>query len=344
MSTSVRNAFPDAEFVEFSHGRTARGTLISKARAIVKLWSPYPAKIRYGRCVSVVDRLRDLQDDGRRTLVVLDGSESLSFLGEVPSFCETAHLSHNVDWVLYKDRIDRMGPVARAVAAMGLEVPKYRNLELRGVEKIDHLLCISPSDLQEFASQTGRLHRSAVAIPPVFHYNPSRTQPVPERGNVSFLADYRWPPNSDGISRFIERCWNPSLGWRLNLYGIGSERFEDRSRGVHSIGFVDDVRDIWDSTDVMIAPIYSGGGINIKTCEALFNRVPIVATEFALRGLPDHIRSQACVVASDREWMDGIARAAIPDAVASDYFSGQRAVAAVRGLFEPNSLFGREAA
>jgi len=332
MAESFRRAFPEAEFVEFAHNRTKGGTLVAKAKAVAMLWSPWPAKVRYGRCQTVIERLRSLQDDGRRTLVVLDSSESLSFLGEVPGFCETVHLSHNVDWILYEDRIRRMGPLAGVVARIGGEVPKFRSMELNGIRSVGHLVSISSDDVARFARQTGRPHPRATSIPPVFHYAPAAGEAVDGRRNVSFLADYRWPPNAEGIARFIERCWDPSRGWRLNLYGIESERFADTSRNIHSMGYVEDISDVWNATDVMIAPIWIGGGINIKTCEAIFNRVPMVATEFALRGLPGWIRDEVGPVEDDGKWMDSIEKAARPSQAASDYFSGERAVAAIRSL------------
>ena len=36
--------------------------------------------------------------------------------------------------------------------------------------------------------------------------------------------------------------------------------------------------------DVVMLPIVEGGGTNIKTAEALYNRKPVVTTSFALRG------------------------------------------------------------
>ena len=54
-------------------------------------------------------------------------------------------------------------------------------------------------------------------------------------------------------------------------------------------GYVPEFDGIWAVCDVMICPMLSGSGVNVKLVEALYNRMPVLATHFAARGvqLPD---------------------------------------------------------
>ena len=53
----------------------------------------------------------------------------------------------------------------------------------------------------------------------------------------------------------------------------------------------------------MIAPIVDGAGVKVKVAEALYNRVPIAATSFAVRGLPLHTRSAIRICDSPQDWI-----------------------------------------
>lgn len=54
-------------------------------------------------------------------------------------------------------------------------------------------------------------------------------------------------------------------------------------------GIVPDLRDYYDASDIVLLPVITGGGVAIKTIEALLHERPVVATRHALRGLPSEI-------------------------------------------------------
>ena len=58
---------------------------------------------------------------------------------------------------------------------------------------------------------------------------------------------------------------------------------------VHFIGYVDDIRDFYESVDMIICPIMSGTGINVKTVQALAYGMPLLATRHASKGIPSDL-------------------------------------------------------
>ncbi|MDR3662625.1 MAG: glycosyltransferase [Mycobacterium sp.] len=54
-------------------------------------------------------------------------------------------------------------------------------------------------------------------------------------------------------------------------------------------GIVPDLCEHYDQADIVLLPVITGGGVAIKTVEALLYERPIVATRHAMRGLPDKI-------------------------------------------------------
>lgn len=59
--------------------------------------------------------------------------------------------------------------------------------------------------------------------------------------------------------------------------------------GVKFLGIVDKLDDAYHRCDVVLLPVITGGGIAIKTVEAVLYERPVVATRHALRGLPAEI-------------------------------------------------------
>jgi glycosyltransferase involved in cell wall biosynthesis len=61
--------------------------------------------------------------------------------------------------------------------------------------------------------------------------------------------------------------------------------WHDKSNiNIHSIGFLDELANIYDFTKLLVLPDIKGEGIPIKTDEAIAAGVPFVATRHAMRG------------------------------------------------------------
>ncbi len=77
------------------------------------------------------------------------------------------------------------------------------------------------------------------------------------------------------------------LPYQLTIAGNINRSFEIFSHpNVTFAGLVDDLPAAYRRADLIILPITNGGGIAIKTLEAIQAELPIVCTPHALRGLP----------------------------------------------------------
>ncbi|WP_411969860.1 glycosyltransferase [Mesorhizobium sp. CA12] len=105
------------------------------------------------------------------------------------------------------------------------------------------------------------------------------------------------PPNARGFLQMTD----PDLGFlsaseRIVVVGGVADQIRNdpgflRRRGadnarIELLGMQDgaNLSALIELADVVMLPIVEGGGTNIKTAEALYNRKPVVATSFALRG------------------------------------------------------------
>jgi len=155
-----------------------------------------------------------------------------------------------------------------------------------------------------------RVHRSSILpnIVQVPEGADERTDPDAPGGvrKVILMVGSLWyGPNRAGIEWFLERCWQqirqaePAAVLRLVGAAPPDKRaLWEQTTAVEAPGFVDDLRAEYQRACCTIAPIWSGGGSQIKVLESLaYGRMPVttpyVADAFApfLKG--DHLLSVA---------------------------------------------------
>jgi len=128
------------------------------------------------------------------------------------------------------------------------------------------------------------------ALLPNIPYNPP-TQPFPQvnSSTLLFVGSLWYAPNRDGIDRFLSRCWPiikaacPQA--RLLLAGAASSALRhawEQHPDVSAPGFIDNLEEAYREAAFTIAPIYSGGGTNIKILESLAYGRSCITTPYSV--------------------------------------------------------------
>jgi glycosyltransferase involved in cell wall biosynthesis len=125
---------------------------------------------------------------------------------------------------------------------------------------------------------------------------------------VLFVGQLTYPPNLNGVERFLTRVWPRVLGnvpeARLRL--VGSAPVRDRQRWeahphVEAPGFVDDLEAAYKDSTFSIAPLYTGGGSSIKVLESLAHGRTCVTTNFSLDTFRPHFDGRNDVLAASKD-------------------------------------------
>lgn len=119
-------------------------------------------------------------------------------------------------------------------------------------------------------------------------------------------VDYQ--PNVEGIQWFIDSVM-PYVKNNFHLYivGKGMERYKDRfsKKNVTVIGTVDNLAEWYMRADVVVSPIFVGGGMKTKTAEAFQYGKLLVATTESYEGyaenIPQSMWNRLCWLADDSE-------------------------------------------
>jgi glycosyltransferase involved in cell wall biosynthesis len=112
---------------------------------------------------------------------------------------------------------------------------------------------------------------------------------------IAFIGTLFYLPNYEGMNHFLKHIWPRVLqtipNAQLKIIGQGPPSISlwEQIKNVQVLGFVDDISMIYNSTHLMIAPIYSGSGTNIKVLEAMAWAKPCIISTCASRGLEEHL-------------------------------------------------------
>jgi len=271
--------------------------LTSVARSIAG--GELPAKAFFTRSKEFRRRLRVALAKRGPDLVIVNGSDLLWVLSELPEAVPVVVVAQNIEQELYARQIAR----SRFASLLDSDLQKLRAYEWSGMKKAGRVIFLSDEDRAFAMKACGGI--DAVVTPPIFDYEPApRVESVNGRLRVGMFADFTWWPNRVSLEWFLKDVWESTSGnLELHLMGYGSDGAARGVQRVISHGFVHNQRDAFAMCDLMIAPIVEGAGVKVKVAEALFNRLPIVATTFATRGLPPIATSCVRICDTADEWI-----------------------------------------
>lgn len=140
------------------------------------------------------------------------------------------------------------------------------------------------------------------------------TTTMKDEYGILFVGTLSHVPNYEGLNHFIEHIWPVILKNmpNANLYIVGKGipikikvRWEKVSH-VNLLGFVDSLDDVYNSYPIVISPIYSGAGTNIKVLEALYYKRICLISQYSWRGFENTLKDNIDLIVckSDQEFID----------------------------------------
>lgn len=171
--------------------------------------------------------------------------------------------------------------------------------ENRGFRRADVILAIQALEATNFRMQLGN-HPGNPEVAVVSHFNDLSAETVTDHSpcRALFLAS----DNSSNtlaaqtfIAEVLPRVRDQLPGFQLVLAGRICRAVGDHP-GVVKLGHVARVIDAFRQAPVLINPMLVGTGINIKLLDAMTAGIPVVSTDFGIRGLPEDFRDFVVVV------------------------------------------------
>jgi len=259
------------------------------ARRLKRLLFPMP--FRMGARNPAIDEL--LPRLGRPDVLVLS---SLNL---------TPYVARSGAKALWLDHADAWGMVAERERARRRGLPRVTaGLQARRIAEDERewttaAKVATAAGWSDAAYLEARSARHVVWLPTPVSVARTRRPSADRDRTAGMFANFEYRPNLDALAA-LER-WAPELrrqGWRILVAGFGSDRVP-LPRDVESLGPVACAADFYDAVDLSLAPLMLGGGIKVKVIESLLYGVPVLATPFAVEGLPPDMRSGIVLAAPE---------------------------------------------
>jgi glycosyltransferase involved in cell wall biosynthesis len=109
---------------------------------------------------------------------------------------------------------------------------------------------------------------------------------------ILFVGSYSYNPNIDAAEILIKNIF-PKVKQKISnceLWLVGNKierliHYNDPTPGVKYLGFIDDLKQVYNDASIVCCPIRSGGGTRIKILEAAAFGLPVVSTSIGAEGL-----------------------------------------------------------
>lgn len=169
------------------------------------------------------------------------------------------------------------------------------------------------------ASQVDYDALSAIAVvllPNVAPFVVTTPSQVPDGQQVLFVGSLWYGPNTEGVNWFLRNVWPQVISAlpnaTLTLAGAAPETTRSEWTSIHGVcapGFVPDIGLAYAAASLVVAPIFCGGGSNIKVLEALGHARPCLTTPFVQRAFANSLVSDQHLLVANTA--DDFARLAI---------------------------------
>jgi polysaccharide biosynthesis protein PslH len=170
----------------------------------------------------------------------------------------------------------------------------YRR-ESKSIAKLEHRLAVNArevwtltkDDREYFAKIATSDRVKLFAVPSPMSLSGAEADVAIEKEfDLGLIGSWTWKANLAGLDWFFDLVY-PLLPKNIKIVvaGKGVDRPIDKYDNVEYWGFVPDVREFMSQARIIAIPSISGGGIQIKTLDAIASGVQIIATPFALRGI-----------------------------------------------------------
>lgn len=189
---------------------------------------------------------------------------------------------------------------------------------------VDAVGAISPDDARTYAALAGVRALTIPQIVPVVR----RASAPPPGPRLCYVGNLRWRPNVLGLDWFCQEVW-PLVRRRLpdaTLQIAGTRLPTDangvplvpeawRGPGITTLGFVEDLGELYTGSAAMIAPSFDGTGVRLKLLEAFRCGVPVVTTPDGAAGLAIEGGREAFVESDPQAFADRAVEVATSGAV-----------------------------
>jgi glycosyltransferase involved in cell wall biosynthesis len=155
--------------------------------------------------------------------------------------------------------------------------------------QFDTVLCLTDQDKFGLSLFSPALRAQTIGVP-MGEVEMAR-RPAVVRHTIGFFGSFGHTPNVEAVVWFVEcvlalvAATVPHVQFHIAGAGLPLSVTSRLPENTTYHGYVDDLETFLESLDVVVVPLQSGGGVKIKTLQALQHGIPIVTTSIGCEGI-----------------------------------------------------------
>ncbi|PIY80122.1 MAG: hypothetical protein COY80_04375 [Candidatus Pacebacteria bacterium CG_4_10_14_0_8_um_filter_42_14] len=253
-------------------------------------FSSYPFLVMRNYVSEVTQAIRDEME--KNTFDLLH-AETFYMMPHLPKTkTPTILVEQTIEYLGYESYAKQASAFLRPL--LNIDIAKIKRWEKYYWRQADQLIVMSDRD-KEFIVQTTELEKEIAVVAngvdsDWFDEIPKKAHKKP---TVLFVGTFKWLPNREAVRFLVHHIWPKILEAlpEAELHIVGNaptkeiESFAEQYKNVFVKGRVEDIRDAFAVSDILVAPVFSGKGTRYKVLEAMASGTPLVATPTAVEGL-----------------------------------------------------------
>lgn len=219
-----------------------------------------------------------------------------------------------IEYLGYQDYMKKAHPLLRPILA--IDVAKIKYWERYYWQKADKLITMSLEDKMFIERELKKKTNTSVVANGVdLEFFSKTRKALPKEPTVLFVGTFKWLPNIEAVDEIVQKIWPlvkkelPTAKLKIVGYSPTAKirGYGETDPSIQVMGAVDDIRDAFKTSHMLLAPIRSGKGTRYKVLESMITGTPVVATTLAVEGLD--LQNQREVMIADTA--EGLAQATI---------------------------------
>jgi polysaccharide biosynthesis protein PslH len=207
-----------------------------------------------------------------------------SYLGKIASSLKQAGYKGKIISHFHNIEVDIMRQKSRIQPLNFWKIFLVKYNENKAVRFSDRLIVLNKREKNELIRQylAKKVEIIPISLPDELIHTPDGFTKVPP--TLLFIGD-NWYPNIHGLRWFIDNVL-PEVNVKLQIVGRNMEGYgkEFSNPKIQFLGYVKDLSALILDADYILCPIFQGGGMKVKICEALMYGKNIIATAEAFEG------------------------------------------------------------
>jgi len=279
-TSDISNYLP----VGIRHIETSSSKIYAARWLIQAFVKQIPYSVQKFHSQEYIDKIRMLLSQNTYSAIVLEHSQMAWLRDYIPSSYPLVFNTQNIENEIYTDHANDSGGLRKFIYKR--EAALMRRMEGQLALASHQIWTLTNHDHDYFAEIAGANKVRSFGVPSLQTDSTTIARDISKTYDVGIIGTWTWQANHKGLVWFFEKVY-PLLPIELSIRvaGKGADWLLGKYSNVEYCGFVPSSEEFMASARVIAIPAVSGGGIQIKTLDAISSGASVVATSFAMRGI-----------------------------------------------------------